>query len=203
MEDILYTYGKNLYVNLTNRCPCNCTFCIRSQKQGLGSAETLWLDHDPSADEVIAAFQAYRLEVFEELIFCGYGEPFCALDNMLAVCRYIRSVSDIKIRVNTNGLGDLINGRETPPLLIGLVDTVSVSLNAPDAQSYLEVTRPSFGIQSFDAMVDFAARCKAASLNTVFSIVDVLPAEDIEACKRLSEQTKIPLRIRHFSGKDA
>ena len=85
MEDILYTYGKNLYVNLTNRCPCNCTFCIRSQKQGLGSAETLWLDHDPSADEVIAAFQAYRLEVFEELIFCGYGEPFCALDNMLAV----------------------------------------------------------------------------------------------------------------------
>lgn len=199
MEDILYTYGENLYVNLTNRCPCSCTFCIRSQKQGLGSAETLWLDHDPTVDEVITAFGAYRLADFDELIFCGYGEPFCALENMLAVCRYVRSVSDIKIRVNTNGLGDLINNRETPPLLTGLIDTVSVSLNAPDAQSYLNVTRPSFGIQSFDAMIGFAKRCKAASLQVVFSIVDVLPPEEIEACRHLSKQTGIPLRIRHFS----
>ena len=109
MEDILYVYGDSLYVNLTNKCPCRCTFCIRSQKEGLGTAESLWLDHDPTAEEVIAAFGDYDLSAYQEVIFCGYGEPMCALDTLLAVCRYLRGVGGVKIRVNTNGLGDLIH----------------------------------------------------------------------------------------------
>lgn len=76
MEELLYTYDGKLYINLTNKCPCRCTFCIRSQMDGLGSAQSLWLEHEPSADEVIAAFAHYHPADFDEIIFCGYGEPF-------------------------------------------------------------------------------------------------------------------------------
>ena len=152
MEDILYVYGDSLYVNLTNKCPCRCTFCIRSQKEGLGTAESLWLDHDPTAEEVIAAFGDYDLSAYQEVIFCGYGEPMCALDTLLAVCRYLRGVGGVKIRVNTNGLGDLIHGKPTAPLLEGLVDTVSVSLNTSDAEKYnavcLQISISSGGMTS-------------------------------------------------------
>ena len=118
MEDILYVYGDSLYVNLTNKCPCRCTFCIRSQKEGLGTAESLWLDHDPTAEEVLAAFGDYDLSAYQEVIFCGYGEPMCALDTLLAVCRYLRGVGGVKIRVNTNGLGHAT--RPGLPLCIGI-----------------------------------------------------------------------------------
>lgn len=77
MEDILYVYGDSLYVNLTNKCPCRCTFCIRSQKEGLGTAESLWLDHDPTAEEVLAAFGDYDLSRLSGGHLLRYGEP-CA-----------------------------------------------------------------------------------------------------------------------------
>lgn len=199
MEDILYVYGDSLYVNLTNKCPCRCTFCIRSQKEGLGTAESLWLDHDPTAEEVIAAFGDYDLSAYQEVIFCGYGEPMCALDTLLAVCRYLRGVGGVKIRVNTNGLGDLIHGKPTAPLLEGLVDAVSVSLNTSDAEKYNAVCRPSFGPAAYDAMLQFAVDCKRYVPAVKFSIVDVIPPDEIEICKQTAARLGIPLRIRHFS----
>ena len=199
MEDILYVYGDSLYVNLTNKCPCRCTFCIRSQKEGLGTAESLWLDHDPTAEEVLAAFGDYDLSAYQEVIFCGYGEPMCALDTLLAVCRYLRGVGGVKIRVNTNGLGDLIHGKPTAPLLEGLVDAVSVSLNTSDAEKYNAVCRPSFGPAAYDAMLQFAVDCKRYVPAVKFSIVDVIPPDEIEICKQTAARLGIPLRIRHFS----
>lgn len=73
MSDILYTYKDNLYINLTNQCPCSCTFCIRSQQKGLGTAEDLWLDKDPTVEQVIQGFEQFPLKDFREVIFCGYG----------------------------------------------------------------------------------------------------------------------------------
>ena len=126
MEDILYTYHGQLYVNLTNQCPCACTFCIRSQTRAIGSAQDLWLQHDPSVEEVKAELDRYDLSQFQEVVFCGYGEPICALDRLIAVADYIHSQADISIRVNTNGLGDLIHGKKVAPLLKGHVDVVSI-----------------------------------------------------------------------------
>ena len=200
MEEILYTYGDSLYVNLTNRCPCRCTFCIRSQTDGLGSAGSLWLDHDPTAAEVIAAFGAYDLSRFGEVVFCGYGEPFCALDTLLEVCRWLRGASDVRIRVNTNGLGDLICGKATPPLLAGLVDAVSVSLNTSDPARYLALCRPSFGEAAYDAMLRFARDCKPYVPDVRFSVVDVIGPEDVEGCRKIAREAGIPLRVRAFSA---
>lgn len=200
MTDILYTMGDSLYVNLTNKCPCRCTFCIRQNGDGVGSADNLWFDHEPSLDQVLEAFSTVDLERYKELIFCGYGEPTCALDNLLAVCRYVRSVSRIPIRLNTNGLSDLMCKKETAPLLEGLLDSVSISLNAPDAAKYNAVTRPSFGEPAFQAMLEFAQACKKIVPHVAFSVVDVIPPEDIAACQRLADSMGIPLRVRKYSA---
>lgn len=196
---ILYTLGENLYVNLTNRCPCRCTFCIRQNGAGVGSADNLWFAHDPTLDEVLAAFEQVDLSAYPELIFCGYGEPTCALDNLLAVCRWVREHSTIPIRLNTNGLGDKIAGAPIAPRLEGLIDTVSISLNAPDAARYLAVTRPSFGEGSFEAMLRFAQDCRAYVPQVQFTVVDVLPPEQIAASQRLADTLGIPLRVRAYS----
>ena len=198
--DILYTLGRGLYVNLTNKCPCRCTFCIRANTDSVGSADNLWFEHEPGLEQIMEAFRQVKLEEYDELIFCGYGEPTCALDNLLAVCRYVRSVSRIPIRLNTNGLADLINKKKTAPLLNGLVDTVSVSLNAPDAAKYNALVQPSFGERSFEAMLQYARDCKKEVPQVVFSVVDVMPKEDIEACRRLADREGIPLRVRTYSA---
>ena len=111
--------------------------------QAIGSAQDLWLEHDPSVEEVKAELDRYDLSQFQEVVFCGYGEPICALDRLIAVADYIHSQADISIRVNTNGLGDLIHGKKVAPLLKGHVDVVSISLNAPNAEEYNAVTRPN------------------------------------------------------------
>lgn len=200
MTDILYTMGDSLYVNLTNKCPCRCTFCIRQNGDGVGSADNLWFDHEPSLEQIMAAFSKVHLAQYKELIFCGYGEPTCALDNLLAVCRYVRSISRIPIRLNTNGLSDLMYKKPTAPLLKGLLDSVSISLNAPDAVKYNAVTRPSFGEPAFESMLSFARECKKVVPHVMFSVVDVISPSDIEACQKLADSMEIPLRVRKYSA---
>ncbi|MBR3289295.1 MAG: TatD family nuclease-associated radical SAM protein, partial [Clostridia bacterium] len=159
MADILYTFEGHLYLNITNRCPCDCVFCIRQNGDGVGSAETLWHRHDPSTDEVMAALRSFDFSPYTEAVFCGYGEPTMALDTLLAAARYLKEIG-LNVRLNTNGLSDLINGKPTAALFEGLVDAVSISLNAPSAARYNEVTRPSFGERAFEAMLSFAQDCK-------------------------------------------
>lgn len=199
MADILYEMDGKLYVNLTNKCPCHCRFCIRENEQGVGSADSLWHEHDPDLQEILAAFEERDLSSYSELVFCGYGEPLCALDNLLAVCRAVKSRSDIPIRLNTNGLGDLIHKRPTAFLLEGLLDSVSVSLNAPSAAQYNDITRPCFGEEAFYSMLHFAEECKRFVPHVQFSVVDVISKEDIARCRKLADSLQIPLRVRHYS----
>ncbi|MBO4912997.1 MAG: TIGR04100 family radical SAM protein [Butyrivibrio sp.] len=198
MADILYTYKNSVYANITNKCNCSCTFCIRSQKDGLGSADNLWHEKNPTKDEVLDAIRNYDFSGFDELVFCGYGEPTCALDTLLAAAKLAKEEKGLKTRLNTNGLGNEENGRNIVPELSEVIDSVSISLNAPDAKKYQEVSRPKYD-NGFDKMVDFAGKCKDQVKEVKWSIVDVLSEEDIEKCKKLSFNTGIELRIRHFS----
>ncbi len=196
---ILYEFENGLYVNLTNSCTCACTFCIRQGHEGVGNADSLWLARDPSKEEVLAAFRECDLSVYTEVVFCGYGEPTERLDELLAACRYIRSVSDIPIRLNTNGLASLSHGKAVPPLLRGLVDTVSISMNAPTAAEYLAVTRPSFGEPAFQAMLQFIRDCKEYVPNVLATAVDVITDEQAERCRMLAASLGVPFRLRHFT----
>ena len=198
MADILYTYKNSVYANITNKCNCSCTFCIRSLKDGVGSADTLWHEKNPSKEEILQAVRDYDFTGFDELVFCGYGEPTCELETLLAAAKIAKEEKGLKTRLNTNGLGNEENGRDIVPDLAEVIDSVSVSLNAPDAAKYQEVTRPRYD-NGFVKMVDFATKCKAKIGDVKWSIVDVLPEEDIEKCKKISQDTGIQLRIRHYS----
>ena len=104
MAKILYAYQGNVYVNLTNKCDCNCRFCVRTHHQGVGDAQSLWLEKEPSLEEVKAAIDVYDFAGKEELVYCGYGEPTCALDVLVESAKYAKATYGLKIRVNTNGL---------------------------------------------------------------------------------------------------
>ena len=200
MADIVYTYGNQAYLNITNACPCRCTFCIRNNGDSVGEATTLWFEHSPSMEEIKAEIDNFDFSKYNNSItICGYGEPTCALNNLIESCKYLRS-KGVKIRLNTNGLSDLINKRETAKEICEVIDSVSISLNAPTAEKYNEVTRPSFGEKSFDAMLKFAKECKEFGIPTKLTVVDVISTEDIEACKKLCEEIDIPLRVREYTA---
>ena len=131
--------------------------------------------------------------------FCVYGEPTCRLDDMLFACRKIREISNIKIRVNTNGLSNLINNRETAQEFAGLVDTLSISLNAPNAQRYDEICHSEFGANAFGAVLKFARSAKDFVPNVILSIVDKdLSPKEIEECKDLCDKIGVNLKIREY-----
>ena len=195
---ILYTVGNSLYLNITNRCPCDCVFCIRNNGDSVGDADNLWLEREPTFADVKRELDEFDLANIDEIVFCGYGEPTESLDLLLETADYIRSISNLPIRLNTNGLSDLINEKPTAHLLEGRIDTVSISLNAPTKEEYTRVTRPVFGDIAFDAMLNFAQDCKNYVRNVVFTVVDVIPEEDIKASKELAEKIGIDLRIREY-----
>ncbi|MBC5689910.1 TIGR04100 family radical SAM protein [Mediterraneibacter sp. NSJ-55] len=197
MADILYTYKENVYVNLTNKCDCSCKFCIRSHQNKVGDADTLWHKADPSLEDVITAIDAFHFDGYKGLVYCGYGEPTCALENLLKSAQYAKKKYGLKIRVNTNGLANLYYGRNIVPELAKTVDCVSISLNAPDKEKYMEVTRPKFE-NAFEGMLEFAEECKKYVPEVKFTVVDVLSEEEIQKSKELAENIGIDLRIRRF-----
>ncbi len=198
MADILYTYKNQVYANITNLCDCRCRFCIRSHEDGVGDAETLWHKADPTLEEIIAAMDAFDFTGYTELVYCGYGEPTCALDNMITSAKYAKEKYGVAIRVNTNGLGNLYHERDIVPVLAEVVDSVSISLNAPTKEAYMDVTRPKFE-NAFEAMLDFAVECKGVIPYVRMTIVDVLPEEDIQASRELAESLGVDLKIRKFA----
>lgn len=199
-NEIVYSYKDNVYLNITNKCPCACTFCIRSQKDAIGSANSLWLEHNPTFEEVKSALDNYNLDNCKEIIFCGYGEPTNSYDVLMETAKYIRENYKIKTRINTNGLGNLVNNKNIAEELCQNIDAVSISLNCSNKEDYFKVVRPKFGIESFDAMLDFARDCKKYTDNVMLSVVDVIGEEEIEKCKKIADSLNIPLRVRVFSN---
>lgn len=190
--------GKSVYVNLTNLCPCSCTFCLRQTKE-MQESNSLWLKEEPTVDEVIKEFQKYDLDDFKEVVFCGFGEPMERVDDVVQIAGILKLYrQDLPIRINTNGLGNLIHQRDITPLLKGRIDIVSISLNAPDAKEYLELTRNKFGIESFQAMLDFAKECLQYVPHVVLSVVDIIGQEKIEKCQKICDDIGVKLRVRPF-----
>lgn len=199
MMTITYPVKNGIYVNMTNRCPCNCTFCLRQNAEGVYGSDPLWLDREPTVDEVKADIDKWALENYEEVVFCGYGEPTERLDDLLEVAKYIKSKSDIKIRINTNGLADLIHGEPTAHKLSGVIDTVSVSLNATNKEDYQNVVRSKFGIESFEAMLKFTKDCTEYVPNVMMSVVDVVTSKEEQAkSAKICESLGATLRIRPY-----
>ena len=194
--------GRNaIYVNMTNKCPCACTFCLRHNKDHVFDANSLWLSREPSVKEVCDSIDAWDLSQYDEVVFCGYGEPTERLEELLEVAAYIKSKSSIKVRINTNGLADLICGESTAHKLKGLIDSVSISLNATNKEDYNNIVRPKFGIISYDAMLTFAKDCVTYVPEVVMTVVDVVTSmEEQERSRQICESIGVKLRIRPYES---
>lgn len=194
---ILYEVHNGLYVNLTNRCSCACTFCVRQTDDSVGKSDTLWLEHEPSYEEVMEAFKSFDMTKYEELVFCGFGEPTEAFDMLKRVAAEAKRRWNIPIRVNTNGQGSLINKRNIAPEFKGLVDTVSISLNTPNAEEYQKLTRSRYGAEAFPAVLEFAREVKEYVPNVVMSTVGTtITHEEEQQCQKICDELGVTYRIR-------
>ncbi|MFZ5597243.1 MAG: TatD family nuclease-associated radical SAM protein [Bacillota bacterium] len=197
MKDFVlrYSLGDRLYLNITNRCTNNCAFCIRKTEKGVGY--NLWLQREPSAEEVIEALG--DLSGFSEVVFCGYGEPLIRIDLVREVAAHIKKKHGKIIRVNTNGHADLIHGPGSADRLRGFVDRINVSLNAHNSEKYVEICRPIYGEKAYGELLKFAESCIGVIPEVVLSVVE-WPGVDVEKCRQRAEEMGAKFRLRKNSG---
>lgn len=195
---VFYKFCGKMYVNITNGCPCDCVFCIRKNGESIENNDSLWLEHEPSFEEICAAFDKFDKAGMTEAVFCGYGEPTVRVNMLIRTAEYIKENSDMKVRVNTNGLVRLIHKDFDIMRFKGAVDSFSISLNAPNAKRYNDVTRPRFGEPAFDEMLGFSREVKEMGIETFFTVVDVITADEISECQALADSMGIPLRVRAY-----
>ncbi|MBR6742091.1 MAG: TatD family nuclease-associated radical SAM protein, partial [Clostridia bacterium] len=197
MMTITYTVGNGLYVNITNRCPNNCTFCIRNNGEGAYGSDSLWLDREPTEDEIFESIVSSDPTKYSELVFCGYGEPTERLDTLIAVAKRVKAkYPELSIRVNTNGLSDLINGRDTSADFEGAVDVLSVSMNAATPEKYQEVCLSKFGLEAYGAMLEFCKNAKHHVKKVLLTVVEgTISNEEIEICRKNANAAGVELRV--------
>lgn len=194
---ICYVLGNTLYINVTNRCTNRCSFCVRDKDCGIGDVN-LWLEREPTAEEMMEDIKKFNPKNYDEVVFCGYGEPTMRLDAVLACAKFIKENFGSKIRINTNGQANLFYGENVAPRLKGLIDVVSISLNAKNADEYDKMCKSIYGKESFQALIDFAKECKQYVPEVVMSVVDILPQEDIAVCRHIAEDAGAKLRVREL-----
>jgi len=192
---VCYIVKNGIYINLTNRCTCSCSFCIRKNASGAYGSDSLWLEKEPDSQYVLKELFTYDLNKYEEIVFCGYGEPLERYDTLIEVAKKIKEKSDIKIRINTNGHGNHIAKRNIVPDLKSCIDEISISLNAPDEKSYNELCKPNFEGAFFE-MLDFARLCVKENIDTVLSVVRVISDEDVERCRQIAKDIGAKFRVR-------
>lgn len=190
--EIAYQIRDNLYLNLTNRCTSCCTFCVRFHTDYVKGHNLRLLD-EPTEEQFREAVGDPAQ--FREVVFCGYGEPTLRLDLVKSLSSWVKQRGG-RVRLNTNGHGNVINGRNVLPELQGLVDVVSVSLNAPDAETYDKVCRPSIR-GAFESVVDFIREAKKYMTAVQVTVVE-MEGVDIEQCRKLADELGVELRVRHL-----
>ncbi|TFG06166.1 radical SAM protein [Candidatus Thorarchaeota archaeon] len=193
-------WGENtLYINASSRCSNSCVFCVRNFSDGVYGFN-LRLDRDPTPEELEAAVLGKHESDFREIAIVGFGEPTVNLAGVLRVLEVAKRRLGLRTRMNSNGHGLLLYPDRDVPLELARagLDEIQVSLNAPDAVTYLRLCRPKFGIKTFDSVIDFTKRC-SKHMKTVISVVG-LPGLDIEACKAIADRLEVGFRVREFKG---
>lgn len=191
---IAYAIRNSLYINLTNRCSNVCTFCMR-ETYPIVKGHHLRLQQEPTTEEVLHAIGDPGK--YDEVVFCGYGEPTERLDVLIPVAKFLKSKNK-RIRLDTNGHGDLINGRPIIQELKGLIDTVCISLNADTAEKYEEICKPVFGKGAYPALIQFIKDAKEAIPNVQISIVEI-PGVNGEKCKQIAKELGVDFRVREYN----
>ncbi len=202
-----YENGNNLYINVTNQCPCRCIFCIRKNGDGAYGSDSLWLEHEPDMEEMKADLAKRDLSAYEDVVFCGYGEPLMRFSFVCELAAYIReTVPGVHLRLNTNGLAELYNpeealagGTSAAAKIAAVFDQVSVSLNGGSWQVYHRVTQPKGGgAAPYETMLRFAEECRTLGMEVRFTVVDVITPEEIAKAQEKADAMGIPMDVRKY-----
>ena len=180
---IAYPIRNSLYLNITNRCSNRCTFCWKNASFVV-KGHDLELSREPDAQEILTAVGDPKK--YGEIVFCGFGEPLLRLDLVKTVAAELKK-EGAKIRIDTDGQANLVYGRNILPEMKGLVDAVSVSLNAENAQKYHRLCRSPFGEKGFEGVLDFLREAKKV-IPEVTATALTMPGVDLEACRKLAEE---------------
>ncbi|NLU10297.1 MAG: radical SAM protein [Tepidanaerobacter acetatoxydans] len=195
---ISYKLGDSLYLNITNRCTNNCEFCIRQYGPEVGGYNLI-LDKEPTTKEIIDAIGDPT--EYKEVVFCGYGEPLLRIQVVVDVAKHLKkNYPNVPIRINTNGQANLIYGEDVTPHFEGLVDVISISLNAENAEKYNEICHPEHGEDAFYSILEFIRKSKNHVPKVVVSVVDI-PEIDIDKCRKLAEELDVEFRVRYYEKK--
>ena len=198
---ITYAYGDNLYVNPTNRCDFNCEFCLRRNQGSGGSIYThnLWLEREPTREELLASIESHDLTKYRQLVFVGFGEPSYRLEDICWVIDRLKEHGHtIFIRMDTNGTASLIHGRDVTPDFAGRFDMVSVSLNNDTAEKYNAICHPIYP-DAYEAMKTFTKDVRRYVPRVMMTVVDTIPPEEIENCRRIcEEEIGAEYRVREY-----
>ena len=167
----------------------------------LGVADSLWLKREPSKEELLTKLAEQDLFAYDEIVFCGYGEPTERLDCLLAICDFVKRDEELKgrlkTRLNTNGLADLINQKATAKEFAGKLDAISISLNAPTAEQYNELCRPKYGTSAFTEILRFTEEVKQYVPDVTMSVVGFsISQQDIEDCRKIAQNLGVKFRVR-------
>jgi TatD DNase family protein len=188
-----YKLRNSLYINLTIRCNADCIFCDR-KGDAIIKGNNLRIEREPSAEEVIQ--EIGEPTRFDEIVFCGYGEPTIRLEVMKQVARWVKEHGG-KTRLNTDGHGNIINKRNIVPELVGLIDAVSISLNSTDPHQYGEMMRLD-GERFFSAMVEFARECVKTLPRVLMTVVDLDTVNMDKARQLVEKEIGAVFQIRPF-----
>lgn len=207
---LVYLLDGKIYINLTNKCTNDCIFCLRKDKDDV-VGQTLWLDNENStAQDVIEQFEKimppFVREVsrsdggFNEIIFCGYGEPMLKFDVLKDVAKYIKeNYPNTKIRVNTNGHANFVYKRNVVTECKGLIDEFSVSLNGATKEEYNELSQPKFD-EAYEEVKKFINACSDENISVVASVVEGYKGRhlNLEECERIANSLGAKLRVREW-----
>ena len=194
MDTITYQIGNGVYINLTNKCSNDCVFCERNRISGV-EGYYLWLKNEPTAEMVIENLKTYDLKDFDEVIFCGFGEPTDRWNEIKEVADFAHSIGK-STRLNTNGQGNLINGYDITQEIANYIDKVNVSLNNGNSKRYNEDNHSIFGEVAFQEIQNFAKKCIEKGVHTTFSVVDCISKEEIEAARQIALAIGANFRVR-------
>lgn len=193
---IAYQIRDSLYLNVTNRCTNDCAFCVRKSTDFV-KGYNLRLDHEPSAEEIMEAIGEDPTR-YKEIAFCGYGEPTLRLDVIKKVAGALKE-KGIRIRMVTNGQGNLIHNRSIAGELAGIIDKISISVNVDTAERYDEICRSNFGMGVFEKVKEFARDCRDAGIEVELTFLD-LPGVDVHKCEEIArKELKMGLRLRRHN----
>ena len=195
-ETIAYELHGNCYLNITYHCTLRCAFCPKFNGTWEVQGYNLRIHQEPSVDEIVAAVG--DVSRYKEIVFCGLGEPTRRFDVLLAVAERLKK-QGARIRLNSDGLASLVEGRDVTPELAGLIDALSISMNAQNEAVYEHNCRPHPNYpEAYQAMLDFVRRAREHVPEVTVTAIDGLDGVDIPACRRLAYELGVNFRSRYI-----